>query len=89
MLGWLICLVWSLNAIHVPKTGSNGGQSGLNIFANDEKMIRVANIDTSVSKRSMADHIKELEQLKALFEADGITSDEYEVMRKKILSNIT
>ncbi|MGC0055770.1 superinfection immunity protein (plasmid) [Brucella pituitosa] len=88
LLGWLICLVWSMNAIHVPGSGSNGGESGLNIFANDEKLVRVTNAESFSTKPTMADHIKQLEQLKALLESGGLSNDEYEVMRRKILSSI-
>ena len=36
LVGWLIALIWSMNAIHRSRGPIvNGGESGLNLFAND------------------------------------------------------
>lgn len=36
LVGWLIALIWSMNAIHRSRGPvANGGESGLNLFAND------------------------------------------------------
>ncbi|WP_062228437.1 superinfection immunity protein [Aureimonas frigidaquae] len=36
LVGWLIALIWSMNAIHRSQGPiANGGESGLNLFAND------------------------------------------------------
>lgn len=86
--GWLICLVWALNAIHKPIQGEHGGQSGLNLFVNDEKRIRIVNEAPSTETVSLSDHIRKLEQLKSVFDKGGITQDEYDSLRSKILSNI-
>lgn len=42
-IGWGVALVWALRIIHLPgdEAGSRGGQSGLNIFANDPKRVIV------------------------------------------------
>lgn len=45
LLGWIGALIWALNAIHRPQYGSYGGESGLNIFANDVKPVRIEPTD--------------------------------------------
>jgi hypothetical protein len=35
---WLVGIVWALNKVHVSTAGSSGGESGLNVFVNDEKV---------------------------------------------------
>lgn len=42
VLGWVGCLIWAFHRIHSPKSGgSTGGESGLNLYANDEKLVRI------------------------------------------------
>lgn len=42
ILGWLIALVWSLHGFHRNKeTASRGGASGLNLFEEDVKLVKV------------------------------------------------
>lgn len=89
MFGWLICLIWSLNAIHVPSSGNRGGESGLNIFVNDEKSIRInQNQISSIQELSIADYITELEKIKKLRDIDAISQEEHDILRQKILSRI-
>ena len=40
---WLGCLIWAMMAIHISNDpeGSNGGESGLNIFVNDPVKVRI------------------------------------------------
>lgn len=40
-LGWIGALIWALHAVHKSETGSDGGESGLNLFVNDVKTIRM------------------------------------------------
>jgi hypothetical protein len=40
-LGWIGALIWALHAAHLSETGSDGGESGLNLFVNDVKTIRM------------------------------------------------
>lgn len=50
VIGWFGALVWAMSVAHVSATGSNGGESGLNIFANDPVTVRVArDVGPSVS----------------------------------------
>ncbi len=44
LVAWLICLIWAFRKIHDPtesKDSSRGGESGLNVFVNDVKTVRV------------------------------------------------
>jgi hypothetical protein len=41
VLGWFLTLAWALKALHLSDSGSDGGESGLNLFVNDEKRVRV------------------------------------------------
>ena len=46
VLGWFGCLIWAFHAVHKPVGApvgqtSAGGQSGLNLFVNDEKRVRI------------------------------------------------
>ncbi|MER9444906.1 superinfection immunity protein [Mesorhizobium sp. M0340] len=40
---WLGCLIWAFKAIHITDdpTGTNGGESGLNLLANDVQRVRL------------------------------------------------
>jgi hypothetical protein len=40
-LGWSGALIWACNAIHKSPTGSQGGESGLNLFVNDTKTVKL------------------------------------------------
>ncbi len=39
-LGWFGALIWASNAVHKSETGSQGGESGLNVFVNDPRSFR-------------------------------------------------
>ena len=48
VIGWFGSLIWAFHAVHKPVNTpvgqqSPGGQSGLNIFANDEKRVHITN----------------------------------------------
>jgi len=48
VFGWVICIVWACQAIHLTDDpeGSDGGESGLNLFVNDIQRVRVEAGDT-------------------------------------------
>lgn len=54
-IAWLGSLVWAMGAVHKSPTGSNGGESGLNLFINDPvtvqllKKCRLQQLPTSVN----------------------------------------
>jgi hypothetical protein len=89
-IGWLGALIWALRIVHLPGDGdqSRGGQSGLNIFANDVKRIELlppsrAFQPTDGSARTQV--IAELEKLIRLRDDGFITISEYEKMKAELL----
>ncbi len=40
-IAWLVALIWAMNKVHISPTGSSGGESGVNLFVNDEKKVRI------------------------------------------------
>jgi hypothetical protein len=65
LIVWLLCLVWARQAIHL-STGqgnSNGGESGINIFVNDEKKVRIVNEDPQPQSHTYADYLKAKSEL--------------------------
>ncbi|MEJ5087167.1 superinfection immunity protein [Brucella pseudogrignonensis] len=41
VVGWVAALVWALHYAHISEEGSNGGESGINLFVNDPVAVRV------------------------------------------------
>ena len=82
-IGWLGALVWAMNAVHKSPTGSDGGESGLNIFANDPVTVRVEG--ASLTTATDADITDRLLRLKLLREDGVINDDEYARLRKPLL----
>ena len=41
--GWLGCMIWAMMAVHITNDpeGSDGGESGLNIYANDPVRVQM------------------------------------------------
>lgn len=85
-LGWLGSLVWALNAAHKSAEGSNGGESGLNLFVNDTKKVEVTQIPTAVHTHGVASD--QLQKLKALHEQGIITDDEFARLKKPLLESL-
>jgi len=83
LLAWLICLVWSFHGFHRPREGSNGGQSGLNLFVNDERRIRLLGLE---ALGNAPDPTAQLSRLTGLLESGAISTEEHAALRKKILS---
>lgn len=42
-IAWLAALIWAMNKVHISPSGSHGGESGINLFVNDEKKVRIVN----------------------------------------------
>lgn len=84
-IGWLLALVWSLRAVHksplsATGEGSDGGESGLNLFVNDERKIRVVGGGITVAE--------ELSTLKDLLDSGAISQDEFASLKTNVLSKI-
>ena len=76
LVGWLACLIWAMNAVHTSKSGSNGGESGLNIFSNDVKNVKLVDNDAN-------DGILNLLRLQDLLDRGTITREEFEILKRK------
>lgn len=71
---WVMTLIWAFQRVHVSETGTNGGESGLNIVANDPVHVAVAR-----------DKPAQLSELKALLDAGEITAEQYAKVKAEIL----
>lgn len=78
-LGWLGSLVWACSAVHRGSTGNHGGESGLNLFANDPVKIQVE--AGGYFPSTAHDPGDELVRLKQLFDAGAIDEAEYHRLR--------
>lgn len=78
-IAWLGSLVWAMGAVHKSPTGSDGGESGLNLFVNDPVKIQI----DPATQVSPADQIPadELVRLKRLFDVGAIDEAEYRHLR--------
>jgi hypothetical protein len=85
LLGWLGALIWAMHGFHRPDKGSNGGESGLNVFVNDERIVRISNPEQMAS---VPDPVEQLTKLKALLDCGALAAEEYDAMRKGILSKL-
>jgi hypothetical protein len=85
-LGWIGCLVWAFHAIHrtAKAGGTHGGESGLNLTANDPLLIEIA--DKSAEPTSLDSRIDQFQKLKQLRDGDVINQDEFNMLRREVLS---
>ena len=80
---WLGCLVWACGAVHKAATeeGSDGGESGLNVFANDVQKVEVVGNQTDLP----GSPLDQLERLKRLLDEKVINNEEFERLKAKLL----
>lgn len=88
---WLGCLVWAFKALHISDdpAGSNGGESGLNLLANDVQRVRLENPlgHPPLAQTARHDAVDKLERLKKLLD-DGVIDDaQFRRMRDLIASS--
>ncbi|MBZ9907769.1 superinfection immunity protein [Mesorhizobium sp. BR115XR7A] len=87
---WLGCLVWALKAVHITKDpgATNGGESGLNLLANDVQRIRIENpaalLQPPSAPSSPRDAVEKLERLKKLLDNGAIDRAQFERLRDLI-----
>jgi hypothetical protein len=92
ILGWFGCLIWASNAVHRPVGyKSAGGESGLNLFVNDEKQVRITPAVPVVATKSTepvatsVDSSERLEKL-AKMHLDGLlTAEEFQTLKAKLI----
>lgn len=82
-LGWLGTLVWAFHAVHRSPTGNNGGESGLNLSANDAVQIVVASAEPN--EPSLSARLRELAKLK---EENLIDESEYQRLRDGLIGKL-
>jgi len=86
IIGWFGALIWALGVVHQSATGNNGGESGLNLFVNDPKTVRVEpQTNAPASTTPPVDPAERLAQLKRLFDAGAISAEEHTTLRRSVL----
>lgn len=94
-LGWIIALIWALRAFHAPidhryRDARDGGESGLNLFANDTKRVNVRrepSISQSVDPRPASDRpsaAQTLIELKRMRDAGEISAEEFNDLKGEL-----
>ncbi|WP_095204173.1 superinfection immunity protein [Mesorhizobium carmichaelinearum] len=87
---WFGCLIWACKAIHITASprGTNGGESGLNVTANDVMRVRlehgVPNPPPS-PQISTEEMLSRLERLKKLRDDGAIDAEQFQRMRDAIV----
>lgn len=86
---WLGCLVWAFRAVHITGDpgGSHGGESGLNIVANDVRRVRLEGLPPPPlpPQPDNSDLIGRLERLKRLLDDGVIDAEQFRRMRNRII----
>lgn len=98
VIGWIGALVWALNAAHISNQAgaSHGGESGLNLFVNDEKRVRWSDDHMSRSPEPAAAvkpsefkyAVDEIERLRQLLVDHHLTVDEFERLKADVLARL-
>lgn len=101
VVGWVAALVWALHYAHISEDGSNGGESGINLFANDPVTMRIepalnnANVpfdpvlQAAVQTRTTEDDaVSTLQRLKALADNGAISAEEYAALKAPVLQRL-
>ena len=81
VIGWLGPLVWAMSAVHRSPTGNHGGESGVNLFVNDEVRLAIP--------PPAPDPGDQLLRLKKLLDDGVLSQDEYHASRKPWLEALT
>lgn len=90
---WFACLIWAFRAVHISVTplGTHGGESGLNLLANDYgNTVLYRNQELVLPSVAQPDTVKvleKLERLKKLHDDEVIDDQQFHRMRAAILSN--
>ncbi|TPW25994.1 superinfection immunity protein [Pararhizobium mangrovi] len=99
LIGWLVALVWSLHGFHRSEGGTapHGGESGLNLFGNDEKAVRlagplgaepVAALEAPSASRNIAWAAGQIERLGQLRAEGHLDEAEYARLKAGVLAEV-
>lgn len=81
IIGWGIALAWAMRAIHRLGSTSSGGESGLNLFANDVRKVQLVD----PPRLPQASVTLELERLHDLLIRGAISQIEFDTLKAKLL----
>lgn len=85
-LGWLGSLVWAFQAVHRSPTGNHGGESGLNLFANDVQTVRLQPPQPiTVSTTDIDELSARLLRLRALQANGALSTAEYDALKREAI----
>ena len=76
-LGWLVSVIWALNAVHRPVGVGASGASGSNVIADDPRLDRSPYLPTPP--------YTDLARLKELLDKGAIDQAEYDQMKHRLL----
>lgn len=92
IIGWFIALIWALHYAHKSTSGSNGGESGLNIFINDTRKVRLdppmhtaTSNNSTQARENKSNDTELLQRLKTMLLKDIITRREYDLLKQPII----
>jgi hypothetical protein len=98
LFGWFFAMAWSLQAVHLSSFpgGSDGGESGLNVFVNDVQQVRVVAEDptpvpnpfTGNGSIDMRAAVEELDRLKKLRLEGDLTQQQFEALKAILLKRV-
>lgn len=94
-IGWGVALIWALNVVHLSKqpSGSHGGESGLNLFANDVARVRVEPSMQAIPKEqgsnlSAREALEQVDRLERLLQFEHITESEFKTLKESVVQRI-
>jgi len=88
IIGWFGALIWACSAVHISLTGNHGGESGLNLFVNDPKLVRVLHADENNPQNQIEQISNELIRLKVLRDSNILKAEEFNELKRRLIGNI-
>lgn len=85
VLGWFGSLIWAMQAVHRSPTGNHGGESGLNLFANDVQAVRLEAPGLQPAAAGIDDISERLLRLKTLHDRGALSPAEYEAFKREAI----
>lgn len=87
-VGWLAALIWAAHAVHRPidRLASRGGESGLDLMANDRSLLAANVVHHNNSEISITEAIERLKRLDVLRSSKAITQAEFDMLKSGVLN---